>query len=264
MSETEGVPQLTGEMFLFERPELLSKDAHGKLGFKEPESRWGFCSHARGVPITAAEVPAAMKNFPIIIVNHENPALIAALGLIDEVNLFVDDQGKWENNTYVPGYIRRYPFGVASEDNGERFAVVVDRAFAGLVEGGEVSLFENGVPTENTQRALDFVQRYEAERAATQKFCARLKELDLLQAQNANFTPEGESKPTPFAEYIGINEEKLAALDDKVIGELHREGYLALIFAMLMSLGNWPMLVNRRAQRFDLRGADALKPLPKN
>ena len=260
MSETAQTPQLSGNLFLFERPELLTKESHGGLGFSQPEKRFGFCTKARGIPITAAEIPAAMKHYPIIVATQENPVLLAAVGIIDDFNLFVGDDGNWEPHAYIPAYLRRYPFGIASEASGERFAIVLDSAFEGVKAGGEIPLFDGDEPSENTKQAIQFCQDYERDRLVTNQFSKRLMDLGLLQGQSAQYTPQGATEPHVFAQYHGIEENKLRELDDETLLALSKEGALPLIYAMLMSMGNWRTLLERRARRFGLTEANMLSP----
>lgn len=252
MSETQAGPQLTGKMFLFERPELLTKEQHGGLGLVAPEKRYQFCANTRAIPITVGEVPAAMKDYPVVFMSQEQPVLLAVTGLIDEVNLFVDENGNWEENRYIPGYIRRHPFGLATENDGERMAVVLDAGFDGVKDGGERPLFENGEPTEVTQSAIDFCKTYERDRALSEEFSKRLADYDLLRPQTAQYTPQGETEPKSFAQYIGIDEERFNALSDEQIVEMRKSGMLPIIHALLMSMGNWRLVLQRRAKRFNL------------
>ena len=109
MSESQQSPQLSGNMFLFQRPELLNKEQHGQLGMSNPGKRFDFCANVRAIPITVTEVPAASKDYPIVFMGKENPVLLAVVGLVDEVNLFVDENGNWENKRYIPGYATSIP-----------------------------------------------------------------------------------------------------------------------------------------------------------
>lgn len=252
MSETQAGPQLTGKMFLFERPELLTKEQHSELGISAPEKRYQFCANVRAIPITVGEVSAAMKDYPIVFMSQEQPLLLAVTGVIDDVNLFVDDNGDWEENRYVPGYIRRHPFGLASESEGDRMAVVLDAGFEGVKQGGERPLFENGEPTEITQSAIEFCKTFERDRALTDEFAKRLIGYDLLNPQTAQYTPQGSTEPRTFAQYVGIDEERFNALTDEQVLEMRKSGMLAVIYAVLMSLGNWRILLQRRAKRFNL------------
>lgn len=259
MSETQTGPQITGQMFLFERPELLTKEQHGGLGLVPPAKRFQFCANVRAVPLTIGEVPAAMKDYPVVFMSEEQPALLAVTGLIDDVNLFVDENGEWEENRYIPAYVRRYPFGLASETGGDRLAVVLDASFDGVKEGGEQALFNNGEPTEVVNTAIEFCKRYEQDRALTEEFSKRLVDYGLLRGQTAQYTPQGETEPRNFVQYVGIDEERFNALTDEQIIEMRKNGMLPIVHALLMSLGNWRVILQRRAKRFNLTEEQLLK-----
>jgi SapC len=258
MAETVESPKLTGNMFLFDSPELMNKESHGALGFHPTEKNFSFCAKARAIPITVSEIIPAMKDYPVIFLNRENPAPLVVTGMVDDVNLFVDEKGNWEADRYIPGYVRRYPFGVASEDSGERLAIVIDTAYEGLKEGGEFPLFENGEPSASTQQAIEFCKAFEQDRVVTNGFGERLNKFDLIQGQSAQFTPQGASEPKTFAEYFGVDEKKLQELSDEQFLELRQAGLLPLIYAMLMSMSNWRFLLQRRARRFNMSEAEIL------
>ena len=264
MSEAEALPQVTGKMFLYEQPELLMKEKHGELGLKSASSPFGFAATVRALPITLGEIPSAMKNYPLIFMSNEQPQLLAVTGVYDDFNLFVDDNGKWEDFAYIPAYVRRYPFGVAAEASGERMAVVIDRAFEGLTPEGENRLFENDQMTPQTQAAVEFVKNYEQDRQTTDQFSKILKQHELIQTQAATYTPTEGAEPVAFAQYYGIDEARLKALPDETKLELERQGLLALVYALLMSMGNWRLLLHRRAQRFNLTEQDVFKPIATN
>ncbi len=170
----------------------------------------------------------------------------------------VDKDGQWEANRYIPGYVRRYPFAVAAENNGDRMAIVIDAGYEGIKEGGDVPIFENGAPTADTNNAIEFCKNYERDRHLTANICDKVKELGLLEGQNASFTPQGETEPQIFAEYLGISEEKLKNLSDDKFLELRNDGLLPVIYAIMMSMGNWRHMLERRARRNNLTEADVL------
>ena len=81
-----------GEMFLYERPELLTADEHGGLGLSPVERPYDFVKHVKAIPIGVSELASAQKHMPVVFSSLEKPALIGVLG-VGERNLFVDDQG---------------------------------------------------------------------------------------------------------------------------------------------------------------------------
>lgn len=252
MSQTPGAPQITGKLFLFERPELLNKEQHGNLGVSAPANPCAFCANVAAVPLTASEIPAAVKDYPVVFLSEEEPIPLAVVGLIDQTNLFVDESGQWASDTYIPGYIRRYPFAIANETDGERLAIVLDTAYNGIVPGGDTPLFENGEPTQATQQAIEFCKAYEQDRRMTEQFMQLVKDSGLVRGQAAQYTPKGETSQKPFAQYFGIDEKGMNELSDVKFLELRKSNILPFLYAQLMSLGNWRNLLMRRAKRFNL------------
>ena len=139
-------------------------------------------------------------------------------------------------------------------------AIVLDAAYVGVEPNGELPLFKDGEPTELTQSAIDFCQAFEQDRILTDGFLERLKPYDIIQPQSAHFTPEGTTDQKVFAEYFGVDENKLNGLTDEQFLSLRQEGALAIIYALVMSMGNWRMLLQRRADRFGLTEDKILQP----
>lgn len=264
MSETPATPRVTGKMFLFERPELLNKEQHGAYGLSRPEKPFGFCAKIRGVPLTVSEIPAAMKHYPVVFSGLEKMTPIAVLGIYEDVNLFVNEAGEWEENVYVPGYLRRYPFAFASETGGDRFAVVVDAAYDGFTQNPEVALFENGEPSEAMRNAIEFCKQYEQDRRNTDQAMQIIEPMKLVVGQSAQYTPQQGGDPVTFAQYFGVDEKLLAELPDEKFLELRRTGLLPIIYAQLMSMANWRLLLMRRARRYNLQGEAVVRPLSTN
>ncbi len=252
MSQTPGAPQISGKLFLFDRPELLNKEQHGNLGVSPPARPCSFCANVAAIPLTASEIPAAVKDYPVVFLSEEEPMPLAVVGLIDQTNLFVDENGQWASDTYIPGYVRRYPFAIANETGGDRLAIVIDTAYDGIVSGGETPLFEDSNPSPATQQAIEFCKAYETDRRMTEQFMELIKSTGLVRGQAAQYTPKGETSPKPFAQYFGIDEKGLGELSDEKFLELRKNNVLPFLYAQLMSLGNWRSLLMRRARRFNL------------
>lgn len=262
MSQTPVEPQLSGNMFLFERPELLTREKHGALGLTRTEKPYAFCARIRAVPITVSEISTAMKNYPVVFTSDSDPVPLAVLGLVDEVNLFVDDNGLWEENAYVPGYIRRFPFALASETSGERMAIVIDADYDGVTTGGDAPFFDaSGESSEATKQAIEFCKQYEQDRQLTARMMQELQPLNLIKGQTAQYTPQGSNEQKVFAQYFGVDEQALKSLSDDKIVALNKSGVLPVLYAQLMSLSNWRLLMQRRLKRFNLTEEKLLEPV---
>jgi hypothetical protein len=237
-----------GQKLLYRQPELLNHQAHGSLGLRIPERPFEFARKSRALPITLSEIASAQKHFAIVFSDLENPVPLAVVGTRDDVNLFIDENGNWERETYIPAYIRCYPFALAARSN-EEFAVVIDRAAESISDDPEQPFFgDDRKVTPQIQALIDFCGRYDAETKRTVQFGLRLKELGLLAGQQVTSkTQNGEE--VPVATYVAVDSEKLNNLDDVVVRELFGQGYLAGVFAHLFSLENWQVMIDRMAAR---------------
>lgn len=259
MSQTPIAPQISGKMFLFERPELLNRQQHGDLGIDAAAKPFGFCSKIRAIPLTVSEIPEASKTYPVVFMSQEEPLPIAILGLNSEFNLFVGDDGNWEPFAYVPGYLRRYPFALAGESGGgDRMALVMDAGFEGVSKTAANKLFSNGEMSEFAKQAMEFTKTYEQDRRLTEQVMNHLKKFELIRGQTAQYTPAGSTDARPFAQYFGVDEQKLNALTDEHYLELRRMNVLPILHAHLISLANWRNLIARRMIRFGMTEAEAV------
>jgi len=247
MSQTNPT-ELEGKAFLFRKPELLTKEAHGNLGVARPKRPMSFCEDIRAVPLTVSEIASAMKHYPVIFASEENPLPI------------VDENGEWDNTVYIPGYIRRYPFALASDQGSDRMAIIVDGAYEGITKKPETPFFNGENPSEPMAQAMEFCKSYEQEAQITREFSKRLGELGIVKSQVAQYTPEG-GEPTAFAQYFGVDEKLLSELADDKFLDIRKNNMLPILYAQLMSMGNWRLMMDRRVRRYALSPADVLKPI---
>jgi hypothetical protein len=237
-----------GKKLFYRQPELLNFESHGSLGLRVPARPFDFARKSRVVPLTLTEIPSAQKFYPVVFSDLENPIPLAVVGTMDDVNLFITDDGNWKRDTYVPGYVRCYPLALAERADDE-FAVVVDRAAESVSEDPEQPFFgEDKKVTPEIEELIDFCGRFEAETKRTAQFGMRLKELGLLAGQQVTRkTPEGEEMAV--ANYVAVDSEKLNGLEGAELRELFSQGYLAAVFAHLFSLENWQLMIERMAAR---------------
>jgi hypothetical protein len=249
--------QISGTMFLYERPELLNQQNHGELGVRAAARPFNFCSKVRAIPLTVSEIAEASRHFPVVFGSQEDMQPLAIVGLLDDVNLFVDEDGNWDPYAYVPGYVRRYPFGLAAESGGDRFALVIDAGFEGVDRAASRKLFSDGQLSDLSKQALEFTKTYETDRRLTEQVFKSVKELDLITGQTAQYTPSGAQAPQPFAQYWGVDEKKLIGLSDEEFLKVRKLNVLPVLYAHLLSLGNWRNLILRRMRRYGMTETEA-------
>jgi hypothetical protein len=247
-----GQPQLSGQVLLYSRPEPLNPEQHGNLGLSQVEQPFNFVRPAHAVPLTVTEFGPASLCFPIIFTGADYQPL-AIMSIRQNENLFITDQGFFEFDTYVPAYIRRYPFVLANDPTSGQLLVCIERDAAAVQENGEVPLFAAGQPTQFTQNAIEFCSNFEAERQRTVSFVDTLRTLDLFELKEQFFTPQNPDgsagEPQRIADFFGVSEAKLNALPVETLAELRGNGALQQIYVHLNSLLNWNKLVSKTMQK---------------
>lgn len=233
---------------LFRAPEPLDPVRHGALRIA-PLRDFSIAARMHAVFVAATEIPEAALEYPIVFVQAGDldadgrPAVspVALLGLAAGENLFVEGS-RWKAQ-YLPAFVRRYPF--VSSSTGP----MIDTAWSGLSPLEGEPLFDaQGRPTAALDEALGFLARFDAEARRTRGFCARLAELELLQPMQADATlPDGQTLTVEG--FRVVDEERLRALPDAVVLELHRNGMLMLAHLHRASLVRMRQLVEMKARR---------------
>lgn len=244
---------LSGQVLFYSNPQPLSAEQHGGLGIKQVEAPFAFLGKAHAVPLTVNEFPIASTSYPIIFVGEERTP-IAAMGVRQDENLFVSEDGMMDIDFYVPAFARRYPFVFANDQQQQRLLLCVDRDAPMVSNQPDVPFFQNGQPTEFTQNAMQFCQDFERQRAATQQFVATANELGLFVERSATYQPRDQmgnnvGEPQKVAEYWAIDEQKLAQLPEDKTAELQRNGFLGICAAHSISMLNWSRVINRAIRK---------------
>lgn len=239
---------VSGNLLFYTTPEPLSREVHGDIGVQRMEKPFGFAREAHVVPLTVAEFTFAAISFPIIFAGPERLPL-AVLGINQGENLFINEDGSFAMGGYVPAYIRRYPFVLASDEAQQRMVVCIERNATIFVDKkkADLPLFEdNGEPSEYTQNAIKFCEDFEGERRRTDSFLKLLNDLDLFEMRESVFNmpkDDGTFEPVKLAEYYAVSEAKLNALTPEQLAQLRDNGALEKIYNHLTSLIGWDRLV---------------------
>ncbi|HEY1751630.1 MAG TPA: SapC family protein [Caulobacteraceae bacterium] len=239
--------EFSGNVLFYSQPEPLSRELHANIGLKRVDNPFSFAAIANVVPLTVGEFPLAALSFPIIFAGDRHQPL-AVMGITQGRNLFVNDEGAFDNGVYIPAYIRRYPFVLANDQGRGQLVVCIDRAAKMLGEDSDLPFFdEKGEPTDYTNGCIKFCNDFEAEGRRTEAFVNLIKELDLFEIKRASFTPVqpdgSQGQPQPLAEYFAVSEEKLKELPADKVKELVGNGALAQMHAHLISLNGWDKLM---------------------
>jgi hypothetical protein len=246
------------EVLFYERPVPLNRTEHKDLRMKAvPNVK--FAMNAHSVPLTGVEFGVAARDLLIVFAGSSlaDAGPVALLGLRQNENLFVDANGQWAPDTYIPAFVRRYPFVLAEKPEakeGDDFTVFLDEQYEGFnASEGERLFKEDGTDSEMLARAVGFLGDFQQNVARTKWFMEQLQKHDLLEPRNVQLQKEGkdgqQGKSINLNGLFVVNEEKLRKLDEKTTQEFLREGVFGWIYAHLLSLAN----IDRLAQRLDVR-----------
>jgi len=218
-----------------------------------------FARDSQIVPLSYGEITVAAWHYPIIFVQNAASgdytiAALVGLGRNAFSHETADHKAGWDSHAYVPAYLRRYPFCMASITNdGVQNPDLLVCAEADHVsdepQAGAVRLFDDaGEPLPQWKDIEAFLKEYESDLAGSRAFSARLADLDLMEPFTANIVrPDGDQQA--ITGMVRIHEGRLAALDAETVAELHRSGFLARIYVHLFSLQRFQQLLVRDAQR---------------
>lgn len=227
----------------YTRPELLTAERHGAKSLA-PILDQRFARSTNSVPLNGVEFALTQRHYPIVFSDETAPFPMAIVGVRNAENLFLGDGGCWQENTYVPAYVRRYPFVFMTGPDQKQFALCIDSASAFVIDGDGNPFFRDGQPTEVTKNALAFCTSFQAEYEKTRLFAAALTEHKVLETRTADIDLGGGQKLI-FGPFRVVDEAKLGALPNAVIADWLRRGWLAWAYAHLLSFANWATLANR-------------------
>lgn len=205
-----------------------------------------FARQTNSVPVMTQEFGFVAMHYAIVFGQASDGVIPAAvLGVRDNENLFVAADGTWDAS-YIPAFIRRYPFIFGTNEEAKTFTLMVDESYPGFKAGGEGErLFDDkGEQTDFLKNALSFLSEYQAQSQVTGAFAKSLSELGLLEPAEAHL-PLPADPERRLNGFLMVNREKLRALPAKKVAELHASGALELIHLHLFSLLNLSRLQDK-------------------
>jgi hypothetical protein len=239
-------------LLMYEKITPINREQHRHLRIKASGKHLSFASETNSLLLAVTELPLAALDFPCVFVaTGDQHTMVSVVGLRDKDNLYIDSEGRWDTNSYLPAFIRRYPFVLAEQPGSTQLTVCVDSAFDGLNETDGEALFDaEGKDTPYLQQLEKFLLDFHSDMQRTAAFAKRLVDLDLLVERNIDFKL-GEQRFN-LNGFKVVDEERLRKLDAKVVHELFTSGALGWIHAHLLSLNN----VNKLAARLSRKLAN--------
>lgn len=240
--QTQSSPSLP---LFYRQPRVLHPAQHGGLSLAR-EAGYGHAAGAHAVPLLAAEIPSACRQLPVVFTTGAHPTPVAVLGLRAGHNALVDADGQWRAGSYIPAYVRRYPFIFVEDEARNELTLCIDEAAAAVVPGSDNPLFDaDGQPSATTRSALAFCRDYQAHHLLTREFGDALADAGLLIEQQADITLLDGQRLTLDGFQV-VDEAKFKGLSQKRFQQWRTKGWLPLVYAHLLSIGSWASLVDRQ------------------
>jgi len=200
-------------------------------------------------PVIIQELPRIASDLPVAFIKNaesQDYICVAILGLKDGENLLVKD-GKWQGPLVPAGYTH-FPLSLVPfpEDNA-KYAITIDMASDAISEETGESLFDDeGNETEHLKSRRQALENYYQCAISTREFTKTLVDLGLLEEKGFSFEVNGEKRNVTGLHIV--DEEKFNQLSDEALLDLRKKGYLAPIYAHLLSLAQTQRLVSRIAE----------------
>jgi hypothetical protein len=234
----------------YQKVVALNSDVHRNLKFAANEVNFSFARDTTAVLLAGVEFAEAGREYPIVFIRGQDNQMrpVALLGVRNGENLFVDEKGKWDAS-YIPAFVRRYPFVMAEGGTAGQLVVCIDESCPALnAQHGELLINAEGKPEPRMNEVIQFLQNFQSEFVRTELITRQLDELGLFIQQGARFdTSTGET--FQLNDFYLIDEAKFGQIADDKLPQLFRSGALGLVYLHLASLGNMRKLPGRISAR---------------
>jgi hypothetical protein len=212
----------------------------------QAEAAAKFGDNQRFVPVVIAEFPLLVPHYPILFSKDSDTGAFfcgAMLGIDEGENLFLKKDGRGQEG-YRPLNLQRAPFFVSGED----LAIDLDHARL-AVDDGQALFNDQGEPTAYLESIKAAFQQLKRGAEMTKRFTAALLNSNLLEPVDIILSFDDGSKRN-LADLYTVNQEVLRQLPDAAVLELFRRGYLQLIYLLIASLKQIPILAQKKNDGF--------------
>ncbi|MEG3766964.1 SapC family protein [Alteromonas sp. 14N.309.X.WAT.G.H12] len=196
------------------------------------------------VPVFPAEARHAQAHYPLVFAKDANGQfqMVALLGVTENENLFIHN-GQWRVS-YKPLVIEKGPFliGRGVADNGqETLSIYIDLDDPRVIDSPTPTpnahplFLPHGGNTDYIDNIANVLSTIHHGQEANREFVNACQGLELIESFVIDMDLQhiGTHRVSGF---YTLNEDKLKALSNSEIGELHESGHLQTIYMMLASM----------------------------
>ena len=204
-----------------------------------------FGDNQRFVPVVITEFPLLVTHYPVLFSKDTETGAFfcgAMLGVDEGENLFLKEGTGHEG--YRPLNLQRVPFFVSGDD------LAIDLDHSRIAADTGQSLFnEQGEPTAYLESIKAAFRHLKPGTEMTKRFIESLLALNLLEPVDIVLGFDDGSRRN-LADLYTVNQDLLRQLPDAAVIDLFRRGYLQLIYLLIASLKQIPVLAQKKNERF--------------
>lgn len=241
-AQAQTAPNAEAMPLFYTAPRPLDRAQDGDLRVGRPLN-YNFAAKANAIPLLVDEFPMASAYYPIVFVGTGTPIPAVVTGLKNDTNLFISPEGAWQAGTYLPAYVRRYPFILMDDPDKKQFVLCLDTGSDMVGRDDGFPLFDKGEPSEFTKGAMEFCVTLRQQGDTTDAFVQALQEHKLLIPNDAQINAHDGTR-LQLSGFLVIDPQKFDELPDSVIVQWRRKGWLGLVYAHLLSSHRWQTLVD--------------------
>ncbi|HVY05739.1 MAG TPA: SapC family protein [Burkholderiales bacterium] len=202
------------------------------------------------MPLSLSEFEPACRDYPIVFVSEDAGKTfnaVLALGMQPGQNLFILTDGMWDRRTYLPAYVRRYPFCMSKVTvkgvTQKKRVVCVDQG--ALNDGGEPLYDGNGEALEQWHVLERLILDYEQDLVRADSLCKLLADLRLLEPFTMKAEVDGFTMQLDGMHRVA--RDQLERLPPEDLQRLMKAGAMEKVYSHLLSIENFRRLLNRRS-----------------
>lgn len=207
------------------------------------------------IPVYTSEMRALQSNFPLMIYKSPSDGSfspIALFGFEQGENLFIDED-RWVSQ-YIPMLIQRGPLMIATDgqtETGEPSRVIaIDMEHPNVSDAdGEPLFLEFGGNTAYLDRLATMLEGIHQGHSLTPLFIDALNQHNLITAISLKITLKN-GQDHALEGFYAIDDERLQALNEDAITDLHRRGHLLPAFMMVASQSQLKRLIELKNAKF--------------
>jgi hypothetical protein len=225
----------------------LSFEQHKTLGYAEKYgSEYGH--QVGAVMILPNEFAKIQREFPILFRKDSETGRffpVALLGFEENENLFLNESSIWSTR-YIPLAMKQGPFliGLQQQEAEQRLAIYADLNDSRIQQNAAPALFNvDGNASSTLNEIRDILSARHKGSESLEPMIEAFLKYDLLERVRLEIVLANEATIKFDAGYT-VHIEKLMALENDAVVELHKSGFLSLAYNVADSVNNIQALID--------------------